>query len=58
MSGVAGAPPPPGAPAAKPAEAGEEGEAIPSVWSSVIEPKPDTAEIPMVSDPFTGEVRG
>ena len=37
---------------------GDEDESIPSVSSSVIEPKPDTAEIPMVSDPFTGEVRG
>lgn len=47
-----------GAAAGKAADAADEDESIPSVSSSVIEPKPDTAEIPMVSDPFTGEVRG
>lgn len=47
-----------GATAGKAADAADEDESIPSVSSSVIEPKPDTAEIPMVSDPFTGEVRG
>lgn len=47
-----------GAAAGKAADAADEDESIPSVSSSVFEPKPDTAEIPMVSDPFTGEVRG
>lgn len=35
---------------------GADGEA--NISTSAIEPKPDTAEIPLVSDPFTGEVHG
>ena len=34
------------------------GTPVPAVSTSMIEPEPDTAEIPLVSDPFTGEVRG
>lgn len=47
-----------GAASGKTADTADGGAPIPSASSSVIEPKPDTAEIPMVSDPFTGEVRG
>ncbi|MBM6687103.1 hypothetical protein H9X89_16260, partial [Faecalicatena contorta] len=34
------------------------GTPVPAVSTLMIEPEPDTAEIPLVSDPFTGEVRG
>lgn len=34
------------------------GTPVPTTSTSMIEPEPDTAEIPLVSDPFTGEVRG
>lgn len=34
------------------------GTPVPTASTSMIEPEPDTAEIPLVSDPFTGEVRG
>lgn len=34
------------------------GTPVSTMSTSMIEPEPDTAEIPLVSDPFTGEVRG
>lgn len=43
--------------AAEPTDAAA-GASVPAVSTSMIEPEPDTAEIPLVSDPFTGEVRG